>query len=123
MLAPADADMRPGPDADPDSRFTFATERMFLARNRTALALIASGLAVAQLVKVRVQVASLVAALALMLFGVGMSAGDYRHWQRNERVLRLGQPVTPSALLRFLANGVTGFAAAAAVLVVVRLVA
>jgi len=64
-----------------------------------------------------------VAALALMLFGAVMSASSYRHWQRNERALRLGQPVAPSALPRFLANGVAGFAAAAAVLAVVRLVA
>ena len=33
---------------DPDPRFTFANERTFLAWNRTALALIAAGLAAAQ---------------------------------------------------------------------------
>ncbi|HSD79844.1 MAG TPA: DUF202 domain-containing protein, partial [Solirubrobacteraceae bacterium] len=35
----------------PDPRFTFANERTFLAWNRTALALIAGGIALAELVK------------------------------------------------------------------------
>ncbi|MBV9808904.1 MAG: DUF202 domain-containing protein, partial [Solirubrobacterales bacterium] len=37
--------------SDPDPRFTFANERTFLAWNRTALALIAAGLAAAQFLK------------------------------------------------------------------------
>ncbi len=37
--------------SDPDSGLTFANERTFLAWNRTALALIAAGLAAAQLLK------------------------------------------------------------------------
>jgi putative membrane protein len=86
------------------------------------LALIAGGLAVAQFVKVKLEVAPFVAAIALILFGAMMSVSSYDQWQRNERALRLSQPVVPSALPRFLMNGVVGFAAAAAVLAVGRLV-
>ena len=35
--------------SEPDARFTFANERTFLAWNRTALALVVAGLAIAQL--------------------------------------------------------------------------
>jgi putative membrane protein len=102
--------------AAPDPRLTFANERTFLAWNRTALALIAGGLAVSQLLKVGPGHAE----LALITFGAFISCTGYRHWQRTERALRLGRPVAPSALPRFLACGVVGFALAAAGLAILR---
>ena len=108
--------------AAPDPRVSFANERTFLAWNRTALALIAGGLAVSQLVKVRSGGAALTVALALVAFGAFMSFTGYRHWQRNERAIRLRQPIMPSALPRFLSCGVAGFAVAAAALTILRLV-
>jgi putative membrane protein len=108
--------------ARPDPRVTFANERTFLAWNRTALALVAGGLAVSQLVKVGSGGAALTVALALVAFGAFMSFTGYRHWQRNERAIRLRQPIMPSALPRFLACGVAGFAVAAAALAILRLV-
>jgi putative membrane protein len=109
--------------AAPDPRVTFANERTFLAWNRTALALVAGGLAVSQLVKVGSGGAALAVALALVAFGAFMSFKGYRHWQCNERAIRLGQPIAPSGLPRFLASGVTGFAVAAATLAILRVVA
>ena len=106
----------------PDPRVSFANERTFLAWNRTALALIAGGLAVSQLLKVSFGGAALTVALALVAFGAFMSFTGYRHWQRNERAIRLGQPIMPSALPRFLSCGVAGFAVAAAALTILRLV-
>jgi putative membrane protein len=47
----------PDEGTDPDPRFSFANERTFLAWSRTALALIAGGLAVSQLLKVGSDVA------------------------------------------------------------------
>jgi putative membrane protein len=109
--------------AAPDPRVTFANERTFLAWNRTALALVAGGLAVSQLVKVGSGGAALTVALALVAFGAFMSVAGYRHWQRNERAIRLCQPIVPSGLPRSLACGVAGFAVAAAALAILRLVA
>jgi putative membrane protein len=106
----------------PDPRVSFANERTFLAWNRTALALIAGGLAVSQLLKVSFGGAALTVALGLVAFGAFMSFTGYRHWQRNERAIRLGQPIMPSALPRFLSCGVAGFAVAAAALTILRLV-
>jgi putative membrane protein len=107
--------------AAPDPRLTFANERTFLAWSRTALALIAGGLAVSQLVRVKSGGAQFALALALIGFGAFIAYTGYRHWQRNERALRIGQPVQPSALPLFLAGGVTGFALAAAGLALLRL--
>ena len=106
----------------PDPRVSFANERTFLAWNRTALALIAGGLAVSQLLKASSAGAALTVALALVGFGAFMSFTGYRHWQRNERAIRLRQPIMPSALPRFLSCGVAGFAVAAAALAILRLV-
>jgi putative membrane protein len=119
-----------GPDAngehdrgeEPDARFTLANERTLLAWNRTALALVAGGLAVSQLLKVNSGAVSLVAALALIAFGAFIAFSGYRTWQRNDRALRFGQPLPPSDLPRVLTYGVVGFALAAAGLAVLRLV-
>jgi putative membrane protein len=108
-------------DGPPDPQLTFANERTFLAWSRTALALIAGGLAVSQLVRVKSGGAQFALALALIGFGAFIVYTGYRHWQRNERALRIGQPVPPSALPLFLAGGVAGFALAAAGLAVLRL--
>jgi putative membrane protein len=103
---------------DPDPRFTFANERTFLAWNRTALALIAGGLAAARFLRFGGGLSTLSVAEALIAFGGYMSVTSYRHWQRTERALRLSQPPPPSALPRFLAGGVSAAAIAAAGLAV-----
>jgi putative membrane protein len=111
----------PDEGTDPDPRFSFANERTFLAWSRTALALIAGGLAVSQLLKVGSDVAPLVVALALIAFGAFMSYTGYQNWRRNEQALRLGHAVPPSALPRILALGIACFSVAAVVLAFMRL--
>jgi putative membrane protein len=49
-----------------------------------------------------------------------MSLSSYRRWERNERALRLDQPLPPSALPRILAYGVVILAIAATALAVVQ---
>jgi putative membrane protein len=105
---------------EPDARFTFANERTFLAWNRTALALIAGGLAVAQFLKLGLSGAQLIVALPLIGFGAYMSLSSYRTWQRNQRALRLGQPLPASALPRILLYGVSVFAVAATALAILH---
>ena len=77
-------------------------------------------MAVSQLLKLGSGNADLALAVALITFGAFISCTGYRHWQRNERALRLGRPIVPSALPRFLACGVVGFALAAAGLAILR---
>jgi putative membrane protein len=111
-----------GPGTGPDPRDTFANERTFLSWSRTALALIAGGLAVSQFVKRSSAGLTLAVALALIGFGALMAVVGYQHWTRNQTALRLGTPVEPSALPRFLTHGIGYFAIAAAALAVIRLV-
>jgi putative membrane protein len=91
---------------DPDPRFTFANERTFLAWNRTALALVAAGLAVAQLLRFGSGAARLIVALPLIVLGAVVSLTSYQRWERNERAMRLGEPLHYSRLPRLLALGV-----------------
>jgi putative membrane protein len=108
---------------DPDPRFGFANERTYLAWNRTALAMIAGGLVVAQFLKTGVAGLQLIVALPLIAFGAVLSLWSYRNWQRNREAMRRGDPIPASALPRALLYGVILFAASAAVLAVIRFTA
>lgn len=92
--------------SEPDPRFSFANERTFLAWNRTALALIGGGLAVAEFVHVTGTGLRLVLALPLIALGALTSLTSYRRWERNERAMRLGQPLAYDQLPRLLAAGI-----------------
>jgi len=109
---------RPG-EAEPDARFTFANERTFLAWNRTALALIAAGLAIAQLLPPfpGLPWGRHLLAVPLILLGMATSIGSFAEWRRDQRALRRGEPVPPSRLPRVLAVTVAVLAATAAVIV------
>jgi len=103
---------------DPDPRFSLANERTLLAWNRTGLAVIAGGIAVAQLLKggpggARVSVPL---GIALIALGAALSVSSYRHWQNIERALRLGQPLPASPLPRVLIYAVVIVAIGAVVL-------
>ncbi len=108
---------------DPDPRFTFANERTFLAWNRTSLALIAAGLAVAQLLKFGIPAARLVIALPLLGLGAYTAFTSHRRWEANERALRLGHPLPYSGMPGALAIGVGLVAIAAGVTALLDLVA
>ena len=74
----------------PDYRFTLANERTFLAWVRTALALMAAGVAVVQFVP---GVTVIRHALGFVLIALGgvLATGSYAQWERNERAMRLGE--------------------------------
>lgn len=88
----------------PDYRFSLANERTFLAWIRTALALVAGGLAVAQFLP-ELSVAHLREALAviLMLLGGAVAVRAVDHWARTERAMRLGAELPASRFPAFLA--------------------
>ena len=88
---------------DPDYRFTLANERTFLAWIRTALALMAGGVAVIQFVpSFGLSGARQAIGLTLVALGGVLTAGSYRHWDRNERAMRMGQRLPVSLLPRLL---------------------
>jgi putative membrane protein len=101
---------------DPDPRFTYANERTFLAWNRTALALIAAGLAVTALLpEFRLTYGERIIGVPLIALGAVLSLTSYRRWDANERAMRLGEPLPPSNQARILAIGIAIAAALAAI--------
>jgi putative membrane protein len=106
------------PDAEgrpPDYRFSLANERTFLAWLRTALALVAGGLAVAQFLPAgRLRT---VTALALLGLGGVVAVRSVDHWARCERAMRLGAELPPSRFPALLAVAVAVGAIALAIAV------
>ncbi len=107
------------PREEIDARFTFANERTFLAWNRTALALVAAGLAAAELLKTRPAGLRLIVAVPLIVLGAVTAVTSYSRWRANEREMRLGRPLAESRLSLSLAIGIGVVAVAALVLAVV----
>ena len=67
---------------EPDVRFTYANERTFLAWNRTALALIATGVAATQLLpKLQVEWGRRLLGLPLIALGAVVAAESLRQWR------------------------------------------
>ncbi len=112
-----------GPDRgpDPDYRFTLANERTFLAWIRTALALMAAGVAVIRFVPGLSLVRHL---LGFLLIGLGgtLSWLSYRDWQRNERAMRLGRQLPRSFVPRLVAGALILASLVALTLVIADLV-
>jgi putative membrane protein len=100
-----------------DARFTFANERTFLAWNRTALALIATGVAATQLLpKLQVGWGRRVLGLPLIALGAIVAAESFRHWRANERAMRTGAPLPLSTMPLILTAGIVVVGALAVVL-------
>jgi putative membrane protein len=105
--------------SDPDPRFTFANERTFLAWNRTALALIAAGLAAAQFLKFNLHGLRLIIAVPLIVLGATLALASYLHWEDNEEAMRLRQPLRYSWMPRVLTGGIAVIAVCGGILAVV----
>ncbi|MFE3057995.1 YidH family protein [Nocardia sp. NPDC059239] len=108
-MCSADTDTGPPlPVADPggpiDYRFSLANERTFLAWIRTALGLLAGGVAVQTLtqqlpnVGLRRAITATCAAQAVLI-----AAAAHRHWRQAETAMRRGEELPPPALMPFLA--------------------
>jgi inner membrane protein YidH len=107
------------PESEPDPRFTLANERTFLAWSRTALALVAAGLGIVQLLPPfkGVPLGRHVVGVPLIILGAVLAIAAYWEMTRNQLALRQGAPLPRSVLPRLLAGTIAGVAAIAAVVV------
>lgn len=104
-----------GSGNDPDARFSMANERTFLAWVRTAMALLAGGVA---LDVVPLHLSSLAQhGLAVLVLALGLlcAALSWVRWARSERAMRQGRPLPAPGLGAVLA---VGLLVAGAILVV-----
>ncbi len=106
---------------NPDYRFSLANERTFLAWVRTALAMMAAGVAVIRFIP---GLAVIRHALGFLLIGLGglLAAVSYHQWQRNELAMRMGQQLPRSFIPRLVAFSLVLAAAVALTLVIADLV-
>jgi putative membrane protein len=94
-------------DQEPDVRFTYANERTFLAWNRTALALIATGVAATQLLpKLQLDWGRRLLGLPLIALGALVAAESLRQWHANQRAMRRGEPLPRSRMPLILTIGI-----------------
>jgi putative membrane protein len=106
-----------GAEREIDVRFSYANERTFLAWNRTALALIATGVAATQLLpKFDVTFGRRLLGLPLIALGAVIALTSYSHWQANERAMRRGEPLVPSRIPLILSIGIGVIAVVAVIL-------
>jgi putative membrane protein len=106
VLQPPSALMKVG--QEPDYRFTLANERTFLAWIRTALALLAGGVAVIKLVpSFSVAGGRHLLGIPLVVLGLLLSLSAYRHWFLGERAMRLNRPLPASILPPVLAGALS----------------
>ena len=105
---------------EPDYRFSLANERTFLAWIRTALALLAGGVAVVQVVpSFSIGWARDALGIALVLLAIAIAATSYARWERREHAIRMGAPLPPSLLPRLVGLGIAVITVLALVFVLV----
>jgi putative membrane protein len=79
---------------EPDYRFSLANERTFLAWIRTALALLAGGIALEQFARDLGPRGVVVGvSIGLATFSAVLCGAAYRHWRNNEIAMRHAQPL------------------------------
>lgn len=98
---------------EPDYRYTLANERTFLSWVRTALALIAGGIALrAFSEEFGAEWVPLVAALIATVLGGVLAVLGYQHWRQVQQAMRLGQPLPRQLAAPILTGGVVLLAVA-----------
>lgn len=91
---------------EPDPRFSLANERTFLAWVRTALALLAAGVAVEALALPIQEALRQAAALLFVVLGLLGAAQAWLGWARVERAMRRGRPLPSPTLSGVVAGGI-----------------
>lgn len=94
-----------------DYRFTLANERTFLSWIRTALGLLAGGVAVHTLALEQWATTFRTAlAISCLLLSLLVAAGAYLHWRRIRAAMHAGRPLPGTVLVPLLSAG-TAFVA------------
>lgn len=101
----------------PDTRFSLANERTFLAWVRTSLALLAGGVALDAVELDGPRALQSVLAVALVVLGLLGAGVSWLRWAATERAMRLRRPLPGTAALAWLAVALMVVAAALVVLV------
>lgn len=109
-----------GVGAEPDPRFSLANERTFLAWIRTALALIAAGVAIDAVAVPLPEWVRVVTSIVLLVLGLVVPPAAWLHWAATERALRLGRPLPGSVMTLPLAAGLLLIALVVVIGVLVR---
>ena len=106
------------PDGEPDYRMSLAAERTFLAYVRTALALLAAGVAVVGALPDagHLEVRRLLGAM-LVLLGLFVAVEARRRFRSVDRAMRRGDPLPRTPLVNAVALGLVAAAVLALVLV------
>ena len=108
------------PESDPDYRFTLANERTFLAWFRTALALIAGGVAVVQLIpQFAFPGARHTLGILLTVMGGTLSFAAVRRWQRVQAAMRREADLPPTRLPVMLGFSLAALTAFVVVLILI----
>ena len=116
-VPPDTPDPEPVQEHEIDVRFSYANERTFLAWNRTALALIATGVAATQLLpQFDVTFGRRLLGIPLIALGALIALTSFSHWQANERAMRRSEPLVPSRIPLVLSIGIGAVAIVAVVL-------
>jgi putative membrane protein len=111
----------PPPDSE-DYRFSLANERTFLAWVRTALALLAAGIAVVNLPpRFSSHSGREVLGVVLIALGTIAAAGSFLRWRAIDRAIKRGAPLPVSRGMPVIAVGMTAVAVLALVLVLTDL--
>jgi putative membrane protein len=97
----------PSEGSEPDYRFTLANERTVLAWVRTALGLLAAGVAVRQLVEpFGIAGGRTLLALLGIAASVVLVVGAYARWVRVQRAVRRSEPLPPARLVPVVAAAI-----------------
>lgn len=104
---------------EPDPRFSLANERTFLAWVRTAMALMAGGIALHSLTVVRTAWLRTTVALGLLALGAACTTAAYVRWRKVERAMRLREPLPHFNIGLFMTTAVVVIAVALAVVVAI----
>ena len=111
------------PSPHPDYRFSLANERTLLAWLRTALALVAGGVAMTQFVPdLGFPAGGPVVSIGLLLAGMTTALAGYRRYVRNEAAIAADAPLPASAAAAWVTGLVALLVVTLLVLVTVEIV-